>query len=96
VVSKFLILEARSTLQLFGGGPQHTAGAQKLTPKLHRAPLPFSTNGRTSQTVRDSLRSDQTQAELRLAVQPKIMRVAARARIKSEQVAVIDRGACGP
>jgi hypothetical protein len=30
----------RSKLQLFGGGPQHTAGAQKLTPKLHRAPLP--------------------------------------------------------
>jgi hypothetical protein len=27
-------------MQLFGGGPQHTAGAQKLTPKLHRAPLP--------------------------------------------------------
>jgi hypothetical protein len=35
-----LILEARSKLRLFGGGPQHTAGAQKLTPKLHRAPLP--------------------------------------------------------
>jgi hypothetical protein len=27
-------------LQVFGSGPQHTAGAQKLTPKLHRAPLP--------------------------------------------------------
>jgi hypothetical protein len=40
VVSKFLILEAGVRVQLFGGGPQHTAGAQKLTPKLHRAPLP--------------------------------------------------------
>ena len=40
VVSKFLIFGGRSKLQLFGGGPQHTAGAQKLTPKLHRAPLP--------------------------------------------------------
>jgi hypothetical protein len=30
----------RSRPQLFGGGTQHTAGAQKLTPKLHRAPLP--------------------------------------------------------
>jgi hypothetical protein len=40
VVSKFLILGGRSKLQLFGGGPPHTAGAQKLTPKLHRAPLP--------------------------------------------------------
>jgi hypothetical protein len=40
VVSKFLDLGGRSKLQLFGGGPQYTAGAQKLTPKLHRAPLP--------------------------------------------------------
>jgi hypothetical protein len=38
--SRFLDFGCRSKLQLFGSGPQHTAGAQKLTPKLHRAPLP--------------------------------------------------------